>query len=104
LQICSAILLELWYLILKDALEPILGAAVSAGINYNVKPTPYGLMFAVYSWNSKLPDVVEIILREVAKFGSDVNIDLFKKFKKGWLKHMAAVIKDEYLSNYTIAR
>ena len=97
-------MLEIWALLLNANLKPVLGPAVAAGIKYNLKPTPYGIQITVYSWNSKLPNVVKIILREIAKFGSDANKELFKKWKKGWMKHTAGLIKDEYVSNHLIAR
>ncbi len=97
-------MLSIWYLCLKDILEPLLYQAEVAEISYSLQLTHYGLLATVYSWNYKQVDALEVIISEIAKAGQNISEELFELKKKAWLRHLSVDLKDIHFSSHFVAQ
>lgn len=88
---------------LMDELNASLYPGLEAGVNYFVKPTHCGILIYVNSWNRHAPDVLRTALETIMKFDT-IDNEVFQRKKENLLKHYAALMKSEYLSDWYMSR
>jgi len=97
-------MLHVWYLCLKDILEPLLYQATVADIHYNLQPTHHGLLISIYSWNHNYSKALELIISEIAECGQNISEDLFATKKGEWLRHLSVDMKDIHFSSHFVSQ